>query len=80
MGYQFSYDKDPGKKFGVKKSKLGYIWKNWKKKIEIFFWFFFSIFKSVKSPASGKENVRILKICRTSEPDVMSGRPLPNVA
>jgi hypothetical protein len=27
MGYQFSYDKDPGHKFGVKKSKLGCIWK-----------------------------------------------------
>jgi hypothetical protein len=33
-------------------------------------------FKSVKSPASVKENVRILKICRTSGPDVMSGRAL----
>ena len=27
MGYQFSYDKVPGHKFGVKKSKLGCIWK-----------------------------------------------------
>ena len=33
----------------------------------------FSIFIS---PASGKENVWILKICRTYEQDVMSGRAL----
>ena len=38
--------------------------KIWKKKFEkkkniyIFFWIFSSIFKSFKSPASGKENVR----------------------
>ena len=44
--------------------------------------FISSTFKSVKSPASGKETsgywtVRILKICRTSGPDVMSCRALP---
>ena len=38
-----------------------------KRKIEIFF----SIFKSVKSLASGKENVR-LKICWTSGPNMIS--------
>ena len=66
MGYQFSYYKVPGHKFGVKNL-------NW----EVFFFYF----KSVKSPAPGKENVRFpdfLKICRTSGPDVMSGRALAN--
>ena len=39
-------------------------------------WDFFSIFKNVKNPVSGKENVRILKMCQTSGPDIMSGRAL----
>ena len=39
---------------------------------------FFSIFNSLKSPVSGKEmsGFRILKIWRTSRPDMMSGRAL----
>jgi hypothetical protein len=52
MGYQLSYDKVPGHKFGVEKSKLGCIWKKkkkklkkkiWKKKFDfdIFFFFYF---------------------------------------
>ena len=34
MGYQFSYDKVHGHKFGIKKSKLGYIWKKTEKNLE----------------------------------------------
>ena len=69
MGDQFSYDKVPGHKFGIKQSKLECILK---KKLGIFS----SIFKSVKSPASGFRTVRISKICRTSKRNVMSGRVL----
>ena len=85
MGYQLSYDKVLGHKFGVKKSKLGCIWKKKKKKILKFFKKFFlifsSIFKSAKSPASGRKNILFpdspdSEICRTSGPDVMSGRAL----
>ena len=79
IGYLFSYDKVPGHKFGVKKSQLGYMWKytkkqtkNWKQQQQKRC--FSSIFKTVKSPASGKKNIRILKICWTSGQDAMSGR------
>ena len=64
MGYQFSYDKVPGYKFGIKnlnwdvfEKKL----KNWKIEKNLkknYFLIFSSIFKSFKSPASRKENVR----------------------
>ena len=57
-----------------------------KKKIQHFlkknvFLIFSSIFKSVKSPASGRKNILFpdspdSEICRTSGPDVMSGRAL----
>ena len=60
--------------------------KKLKKKIRIFFfkffWFFFSIIivlLNVRRPGrktSGFLTARTLKICRTSEPDVMSGRAL----
>ena len=44
-------------------------------------WTFLGLFKIVRSPASGKktsgfQTVRTFKICRTSGPDVMSGRAL----
>ena len=51
MGDQFSYDKVPGHKFGIKQSKLECILK---KKLGIFS----SIFKSVKSPVSSNEIVQ----------------------
>ena len=63
MGYQFPYDKVPGYKFGIKNLNWD-VFENSKKKnskkYNLFFWFliFSSIFKSFKSPASGKENVR----------------------
>ncbi len=52
-----------------------------KKKIWIFFGFFLLFLKVLKvrrpgRKTSGFRTVRILKICRTSGPDVMSGRAL----
>ncbi len=76
MGYQLSYDKVPGHKFGVKKSQLGCIWK-WKKKALNFFFLFFLLFlKELKVRRPGRKmsgfwTIRILKICRTSRPDMM---------
>ena len=52
--------------------------KSWKK-IWLFFFFLFSRGFTVRRPGrktSGFRTVRILKICRTSGPDVMSGRAL----
>ena len=74
-----------------KKSKLGCIWKwkkkswkkNWKFVLDFFFFFWFFLLSlnelKVRRPerkTSGFQTIRILKICRTSGPDVMSGRAL----
>jgi hypothetical protein len=75
MGYQFSYNKVPGHKFGVKNLNWD-VFENEKKNLEkknlivilIFFFDFFLFLKVLK--------VWILKICRTFGPDVMSGRDL----
>ena len=86
MIYWFSLDKVCGHKFGVRSFELACIWKfrNWrnnlkkknlKKKILIFF----TVLK-VRRPGrktSTFRTVRILKILRTSGPDMMSGRALP---
>ena len=77
----------PGHKFGVKnlnwdvfetRQKKILKKKNWKKNWN-FFWIFFFLFfllLLIVLKVSGFRTVRILKICWTSRPDVMSGRVL----
>ena len=83
--YQFSSDNFPVHKFGVKnahRQNKQKIIKFGKKKLEkkrnkknIFFFLLIKVCGPVRK-TSGFRTAQTFKICRTSEPDVMSGRAL----
>ena len=61
MGYQFSYDKVPGHKFGVKSLSWNVFENNNEKNLEKVYIYLLFLKKNssvFKSPASGMENVR----------------------
>ena len=72
--------KIPKPNINTKKSLKKILKKNYEKHFLIFF-LFLKVIK-VQRPGrktSGFQTVRILKICRTFGPDVMSGRALPGI-